>query len=162
MIKWLIPWGLHVILLWLLLYIHFKWYLLVFLSQFLIKLNSMLVKKDYLPLHLLLCLAQCLIHRRCSANWTDLESTRMVILTGQFLFNLWNFQQIPLTDQPRQFSNHCHMLWYSPRHLLELWIILNKGLHGKYISGKLCYFLTEDRHVWRRHFKKQELFFCPD
>lgn len=57
-----------------------------------------------------------------------LESTRMVILTGQFLLNFRNLQQIPLTDQSRQFSNNCHMLWYSPRHLLELWVILNKGL----------------------------------
>ena len=90
----------------------------------------MLVKKDYLPSYHLLCLPQWLTTGGAHQTGLNryLESTRVVVLTGQFLLNLRNLQQIPLTDQPGQLSNHCHVLRHSPRHLLELWVILNKGL----------------------------------
>lgn len=90
-----------------------------------------------------------------------LEGTRMVILAGQFLLNLRNLQQIPLADQPRQLPNHSHMLRYGPRHLLELWIILDKGLPWEKQQLGFCHFLTEDRHIRRREKKIARIILLP-
>ena len=54
----------------------------------------------------------------------------LVVPAGHdLLLQLGDLQQVPGAHQPGQLGHQGHVLGHRPRHLLELWIVLNKVLH---------------------------------